>query len=46
MPMPCAIDQDLAAIGVVKAVSDAHDRRFARAVLAHNGVDRAGLDLE
>src|SRR5688572_11383599 len=34
--------QDLAAIGGVEAVGDAHRRRLAGAVLAHQGVDRPG----
>jgi hypothetical protein len=53
MPMPAAIaawlsgiwvfavDQDLARIGLVEAVEDRHQGRFARAVLADDAVDRA-----
>ena len=39
-----AVDQDLAAVGVIKAIRDPHDRRFAGTVLANDGVDRALLD--
>ena len=38
-----SVDQDLAAVGRVEAVGDAHRRRLAGAVLADDGVDRARL---
>src|SRR6185436_18138406 len=38
------VDEDLAAISGVKAVSDTHRRRLSRAVLADDGVDRPGLN--
>ena len=37
---------DGAALGLVKAEKDAHQRRFARAVLAQQGVDLALFELE
>ena len=40
----CAVDPDLAAIGLVVAVDDAHQCRFAGAVLADDAVNRAGGD--
>jgi len=39
-----AVDQDLAAVGLVEAVKDRHQRRLAGAVLADDAVDRALLD--
>src|SRR5689334_9526243 len=39
-----AVDDDLAAVRRVKAVSDAHRRRLTRAVLADDGMDRPGLN--
>jgi hypothetical protein len=36
-----AIDQNLSGIGAVEPVKDGHQRRFARAIFAHNPVDRA-----
>ena len=41
-----AVDQDLAAVGLVEAVEDVHQRRLAGAVLADDAVDRAGRDDE
>ncbi len=41
-----AVDENLAAVGGVKAVGDAHGGRLPRAVLADDGVDRAGLDRD
>ena len=40
------VDQDLAAVGLVEAVEDVHQRRLAGAVLADDAVDRAGRDDE
>ena len=39
-------DEDLAAIGLVVAVEDAHEGRLAGAVLAHDPVDRTPADDE
>ena len=39
-------DQDLAAVGLVEAVEDVHQRRLAGAVLADDAVDGAGGDDE
>ena len=39
-----AVDENLAAIGGVKAVSDAHRRRLPSAVLADDGMDRPRLN--
>ena len=36
-----AVDTDLAGVGLVEAVEDGHQRRFAGAVLADDAVDRA-----
>ena len=41
-----AADADLAAVGLVEAVEDRHQRRLAGAVLADDAVDRAALDFE
>ena len=41
-----AVDQNLAAVGGVEAVGDAHRRRLAGAVLADDGVNGAGLDRD
>ena len=41
-----AADPDLAAVGLVEAVEDRHQRRFAGAVLADDAVDRAALDFQ
>ena len=41
-----AVDADLAGIGVVEAVEDAHQRRLAGAVLADDAGDRALLDAQ
>ena len=38
------IDQDLTRVALVKAVEDLHQRAFARAIFAQQGVDLAGLD--
>src|SRR5215813_1581712 len=38
------VNDDLAAVGGVKAVSDAHRRRLTRAILADNGMDRPWLN--
>ena len=46
MPDRLAIDADLAGIGLVEAVEDRHQRRFAGAVLADNAVDRALADRQ
>src|SRR3546814_11939782 len=37
------LDEDLAAVGLVEAVEDAHQRRLAGAVLADDAVDGSGL---
>src|SRR3546814_15506524 len=37
------VDEDLAAVGLVEAVEDAHQRRLAGAVLADDAVDGSGL---
>src|ERR1051326_5912753 len=39
-----AVDDDLAAVGGIKTVSDAHRRRLTRAILADNGMDRPRLN--
>src|ERR1041384_103626 len=39
-----AVDDDLAAVGGVKAVSDAHRRRLTSAILTDNGMDRPRLN--
>src|ERR1051325_12202085 len=39
-----AVDDDLAAVGGVKAVSDTHRRRLPRAILADDGVNRPRLN--
>src|ERR1041385_3917796 len=39
-----AVDDDLAAVGGVEAVSDAHRGRLARAILADDGMDRPWLN--
>src|SRR3546814_15456095 len=36
------VDEDLAAVGLVEAVEDAHQRRLAGAVLADDAVDGSG----
>jgi hypothetical protein len=41
-----AVDEDLAAIGLIEAVEDAHQRRLAGAVLADDAVDLALGDGE
>ena len=41
-----AVDENLAAVGRVEAVGDAHGRRLSRAVLADDGVNGAGLDRD
>ena len=41
-----AADADLAAVGLVEAVEDRHQRRLAGAVLADNAVDGAARDLQ
>ncbi len=41
-----AADDDLARIGAVEAVEDRHQRRFSRAVLADDPVDRARHDAD
>jgi len=38
-----AVNYDLAAVGRIKAVSDAHRRRLTRAILPHDRVDRPRL---
>src|ERR1044072_2962695 len=38
-----AVDDDLAAVSRVEPVGDAHRRRFPRAILTDDGVDRPGL---
>ena len=40
------VEQDLALVGLVQAVEHVHQRRLARAVLAEQAVDLAGLDGE
>ena len=40
------VDQELPAIGAVVAHQALHERAFAGAVLAQQGVDRAGPDLQ
>ena len=39
-----AVDHDLAAVGLIVAVEDVHQRRLAGTVLAHDPVDGAGGD--
>ena len=39
-----AVDKDLAAVGGVKAVSDAHRRRLTRAILTNDGMNRSRLN--
>src|SRR5215213_303364 len=39
-----AVEEDLAAVRSVEAVSDAHRSRLPRTVLTDNGVDRAGFN--
>ncbi len=41
-----AIDQNLAAIGRVESVGDAHRRRLAGAVFTDDGVNRGRLDFD
>ena len=41
-----AADANLAAVGLVEAVEDRHQRRLAGAVLADNAVDGAAGDLQ
>ena len=41
-----AVNEDLAAVSLVKPVEDRHQGRLARAVLANDAVDRAGLDAD
>ena len=41
-----AVDDDRALVGPVRAVEGLHQRRLAGAVLADDGVDRAGADRE
>src|SRR6202040_357918 len=41
-----SVNQDLAAIGLVKAKENAHKRRFAGAILADDASDRARRDAE
>ena len=41
-----ATDEDLARVGLVEAVEDRHQRRFAGAVLADDAVDRARHDAD
>ena len=41
-----AVEQDLALVGRGQPVEDVHERRLAGAVLAEQGVDLAGTDLE
>ena len=41
-----AVDDDRALVGPVGAVERLHQRRLARAVLADDGVDRAGANRE
>src|SRR5215467_10891771 len=38
-----ALNYDLTGIGSIETVSDTHRRRLARAVLAHDGMDRSRL---
>src|SRR6185503_16057382 len=39
-----AVNYDLAAVGRIKAVSDAHRRRLTRAILTDDGMDRPRLN--
>ena len=41
-----AVDQNLAAVGGIKAVRDAHRGGFTGAVLTHDGVDSARRNAE
>ena len=41
-----AVAQDLAAVGLHRAVDDLHQRRFAGAVFAEHGMDFAGQDRQ
>ena len=41
-----AVDENLAAVGFVKAVEDRHESRFARAVFTDDAVDRARFDAD
>jgi hypothetical protein len=41
-----AVPADLALVGPDRAVDDLHQRRLAGAVLAEDGVDLAGRDLQ
>src|SRR6266567_1050888 len=41
-----AVDQNLAAIGGVETVSDAHRRRFSRAVFTDDRMNRSRRDFE
>ena len=41
-----AIDQNLAAIGGVETISDAHRRRFSRAVFTGDRVNRSRPDFK
>ena len=42
----CAVEQDLAAIGLMHAAEDLHERRLAGAVLADQRRDLARIQLE
>src|SRR5215510_7895361 len=39
-----AVDDDLTAVSRVEPVGDAHRRRFSRAILTDDGMDRPGLN--
>ena len=41
-----SVDDNLAAVGCIEAVGDAHGGRLPRSVLANDGVNRAGLDRD
>ena len=41
-----AVEDDLALVALVDPGQDLHEGGFARAVLAHQGVDLAGVDVE
>jgi len=45
-PYRPAVDQDFALVRVVETVEDLHQRAFARAVLAQQGMDLARPDVE
>ena len=45
-PDRLAVEQDLARVGLVDAGEDAHQRRFAGAVLAHEADHLVGPDLD